>query len=763
MLLVLALAATLAHISIASETCLSLAQSQACPGFAHEFISTNTTGRFSWFPKDNIAAFDKALNDYVSGQPSLDEFQSVFRCPGLDSLGGFGTDHGTSVVRYHRSMICADILFSEENLGDCYNANGANHKRENTGGDDESEMQLAKVVVATSAANARPSAPTPLCRSTCNAWIDSLRSIVSNTTLCQVDKGINRESSIDSLRTKCDLTMYGGAQGHCVNGLDNEAKTCGYQRVEDWCKYCKHAINYIDTCASVGVVVDGTIGDGSSNADASDTRAPILSTPTSSDHYPDSNLVAELQQQTRQERLFRIVAIILSIIVGVCLVALVVIIGLSRNDVGLGLSHNDRDNEGDANTGDGSTVLYLGTAGGRGKDEKASADFVDCFITTVGKPRQVLRHFFARRDDEISLQQGDIVTLQMAFDDGWVVGKNLTTGAEGTFPLMCVIENLPASLPAQWSVLPESNSASTENLRRPSRVAAAAAVATTRRSPHSSMLGSMSLPSGLDMPMMMAGGRSNAFDSQRASTILPNDNFGRRGNMPTPPDPIITTTRMPLSQLPTSTRTVPTSKFDYDSDGMLEAQSKPKGRALLDRLLGAFAMTSNDIVPTSDGGGETNAGFFKRLVSSPLFGVREKLPIRLSPKYNKPDGRPHSFSVSHVTHVGLTDPNFLRPGALSSSVPTIPTSKPSPNGYPVMSAYSSLGNDNSVRHQTTTNTNAADAPLGFPRQPNFSYGEFAPSNNSRQLVTTANASMDTYQTAEQSAYSNFGVQPLPGL
>ncbi|KAJ2803029.1 hypothetical protein H4S07_004555, partial [Coemansia furcata] len=406
------------------------------------------TRTFSWYPNDDIAAFDKALNEYVSGLASLDEFQAVFRCSGLDSLGGFSTDHGTSVVRYHRSMICADILFSEENLNDCYGTPG-DHKRRDTN-NDEPGVQLAKVVAA-SALEIRPSAPAPLCRSTCNTWIDSLRTIVSNTTLCQADKGINRDASLDSLRTKCDLVMYSGTQGHCVDGTDNEPKTCGYQRVEDWCKYCNHAATYATTCASVGVHVEkkeGGADGGSSSEDAKDTRVPVLSTPTS-EHHPNSGLVAELQQQTRQERLFRIVAIVLSIIVGVCLIALMVIIGLSRSDAGLGSSRNGGGYGGGANGEDDSTVLYLG-GGANGQDEKGT-DFVDCFITTVGKPRQVLRHFFARREDEISLQQGDIVTLQMAFDDGWVVGKNLTAGTEGTFPLMCVIENLPPSLPAQWS------------------------------------------------------------------------------------------------------------------------------------------------------------------------------------------------------------------------------------------------------------------------------------------------------------------------
>ncbi|KAJ2792742.1 hypothetical protein GGI18_000163 [Coemansia linderi] len=737
MLLVLAFA-LLARVSTGLSTCLSLARSQGCPGFSREFISTNTTSRFSWYPNDDIAAFDKALNEYVSGLASLEEFQAVFRCPGLDSLGGFSTDHGTSVVRYHRSMVCADILFSEENLNDCYGGNKpADHRRRDLGGD-EAGVQLAKVVAA-STLGVRPSAPMPLCRSTCNAWIDSLHTIVSNSTLCQVDKGINRGASLDSLRTKCDLVTYGGAQGHCVEGADNEPKTCG-----------NHAAMYASTCASVGVLVEkkeGSGNDASSSDDAQDTRVPVLSTPTS-EHKPNGGLLAELQQQTRQERLFRIVAIVLSVVVGVCLIALMVIIGLSRSDAGLSTSRNNGGVYGDsdgANGKDDSTVLYLGT-GAHDQDEKG-ADFVDCFLNTVGKPRQVLRHFFARREDEISLQQGDIVTLQMAFDDGWVVGKNLTTGTEGTFPLMCVIENLPLSLPAQWSVLPESKSASVENLRRPSRN-------TTRPSPHSSMLGSMSLPSGLDVPMLMANGRGDSLragvhrgseQTNRAPTIVPNGNRGRVGNMTGAP------ASLPRSTMQTSTRTVPTSKYGYDSDNVLEAQGKTRSRAIMDRLIGAFTLGSD-----GDPSREESGGFFKRLVSSPLFGTKESTPIRESPKY-KSEGRPHSFRVSHVTHVGLNNPNFPRAGDASSSVPTLPAHVPSLNGYPVITGFNSVGNEDSVRQATADTT---DAPLGFPRQPNFSYGEFAPSTNSRQLVT-ANGSMDTYQTAEQSAYSNFGVQPLP--
>ncbi|KAJ2365192.1 hypothetical protein IW150_006276, partial [Coemansia sp. RSA 2607] len=214
----------LAHVSKTYAACLSLKQSQGCPGFASEYISTNATSRFSWYPKDDINAFDKALNDYVNGQSNLEEFQSVFRCPGLDDLGGFNTDHGKSVIRYHRSMVCADLLFSDENIGDCYGNDSRNHRRRDVH-EDNAGLELAKMV-ASSSIGVRPPMPKPLCRTTCNTWVDSLHAIISNTTLCQASKGNNRESSLESLRTKCHSNVYNGTPGNCIDGNDNELRTC---------------------------------------------------------------------------------------------------------------------------------------------------------------------------------------------------------------------------------------------------------------------------------------------------------------------------------------------------------------------------------------------------------------------------------------------------------------------------------------------------------------------------------------------------------
>ncbi|KAJ2080178.1 hypothetical protein H4R24_003266 [Coemansia sp. RSA 988] len=699
--------ALLVHISFTHAECLSLRASQGCPGFSKEFISTNATSRFSWYPKDDIDAFDKALSDYVVGQANLDEFQSVFRCGGLDDLGGFTSDHGISVIRYHRSMACADIIFSETNIGECYGDRAAEHRRRNLA-DETSEMQVAEIL-ASSTINVRPSQPMPLCRSTCESWIDSLHSITTNSTLCKPDKGINRSASLESLRKKCNLNMYNGTPDRCVDGDANELRTCGYQRVEDWCKYCDYASDYADVCQSVGVEIKD---DRSGNSDREKFGVP---THTNHDNpESDNSLSAELEQKKRQERSFRVVAIVLSIAVGVCIIALIVLISMGRRQKSAStynIYRNGSNGGSSSSDKDDSTLLHLG-ANGTDDPEKAP-DFVDCFVVAVGKPRQVVRPFFARRDDEISLQCGDKVTLQMAFDDGWVVGKNLTSGDEGTFPLMCVIENLPPSLPAQWSVLPESKNASIENLRNSSRSG-------QRTSPRSLM------------------------PDSRLSTSEFGNGTRSTGNSSAPSAPLITTTTAPPLANLQSTRTSLSHAKQHGDETVEELSRENKGKGILDRLLGAFSPTgaAGDVSPTND---DETSGFFKRLVASP-FGARDKARM---PEISQPKpGRPHSFNVHHVVHVGLDNPNFPQPHVdQNASLSTVPSSVQSVNRYPVMTGQNSTGRN--------PNTPPPTAPVN-PRDLNLSYGEFV-SANSSQATTAGNQSTETYRTAEQSAFGGSGA------
>ncbi|KAJ1949909.1 hypothetical protein FBU59_000934, partial [Linderina macrospora] len=541
------------------------ANSQGCPGFAQEFISTNATTRFVWYPLNDINAFDKALTEYVNGQSNFDEFQAVFRCSGLDDLGGFQKDHGKSVIRYHRSIICADLIASKDNTDECYKAPTKGRRSTDPG------MELAKIA-AVQVGTGRPKA---LCRATCNEWVDSLETIISNSTLCAASSGINREATLESLRDKCKTAQFNGSKGSCVSGDDNEPGTCGYQRVEDWCKNCKYASDYPDACMSAGIHVSSS--NNNLHGDDSRTRGGYQPTATNTHETLDS-LIADLEKQAHQERLYRIAAIILSIAVGICLIALMILIltSGSRNSGAAGILGRRKDAANNAGL-DG--VLGMGTA----ERVERTMDFVDCFVSAVGKPRPVMRHFFARRDDEISLQQGDIVTLQMAFDDGWVVGKNLTTGGEGTFPLMCVMDNLPPSMPAQWSVLPENKMASNDNVRRPTQ-------AVTRNSHPSSQNGSGSVVSNTSHYHSSIGisAMGNLSDPARRQGL---GNMSRMSNLTVAP--AITSTNIPSHASSRSSRPHHGGSTVLDHTSIDHVHRQPiennhENTGILGRLLGAF-------------------------------------------------------------------------------------------------------------------------------------------------------------------------------
>ncbi|KAJ3119822.1 Sorbin and SH3 domain-containing protein 2, partial [Physocladia obscura] len=51
---------------------------------------------------------------------------------------------------------------------------------------------------------------------------------------------------------------------------------------------------------------------------------------------------------------------------------------------------------------------------------------------------RVVFNYVPERPDEISLTIGDEVILSQKFDDGWGIGRNISTGREGNFPLDCL-------------------------------------------------------------------------------------------------------------------------------------------------------------------------------------------------------------------------------------------------------------------------------------------------------------------------------------
>lgn len=61
---------------------------------------------------------------------------------------------------------------------------------------------------------------------------------------------------------------------------------------------------------------------------------------------------------------------------------------------------------------------------------------------------RVVHQYYPIQPDELFLEKDDIIVSTVAFDDGWAVGVNLTTGEKGAFPLICV--TLASSEALEW-------------------------------------------------------------------------------------------------------------------------------------------------------------------------------------------------------------------------------------------------------------------------------------------------------------------------
>ncbi|KAL1919027.1 uncharacterized protein VTP21DRAFT_2408 [Calcarisporiella thermophila] len=65
-------------------------------------------------------------------------------------------------------------------------------------------------------------------------------------------------------------------------------------------------------------------------------------------------------------------------------------------------------------------------------------------LDPASRQHMVVHPFFARREDELSLNRDDAVTIQRVYDDGWALGEVVETGKRGVFPLVCIAPTVPA-------------------------------------------------------------------------------------------------------------------------------------------------------------------------------------------------------------------------------------------------------------------------------------------------------------------------------
>ncbi|KAJ1673585.1 hypothetical protein EV182_004946, partial [Spiromyces aspiralis] len=478
-----------------------------------------------WYPNNDVKAFDAALTRYVGDRQDTEQLQVLFRCPGLssdDNGEGNGTtnrDLGRSNVRYRRSVLCGQIIAGEANIKKCYgDGRSTNNGTLDTPtldgisrNSDTSVLQLAF-----NDPNARQHRPLPLCKTTCHAWARSIGDLIRNETVCPPSDGVNRKGNLDNIYQVCDSSALNGKNGECISGEENEQDTCGYKRVEDWCRYCEHAYMHPDLCEAVGVPLSDLLSQGRSG-DSTSAEGDEDGDHSHSDDYlslvrQNSDLFDRLAAERSRARRYRQATIGLGVLLGILpLLALPYIFFLWRRHQrarSFYLSnisplssgpHNEKGDSGDtslarragvlgrsvkANSDSGifgkptfetldgqANTKAAGNVPGASQGSPAKhqsqqqpqqqqheeEDFVDIFLRAVNRPREVVRAFFGRREDEISLQKGDVVQIQMVFDDGWVVGRNMRTGEEGSFPLMCIMTNLPTQMPSEWTTTLAAN------------------------------------------------------------------------------------------------------------------------------------------------------------------------------------------------------------------------------------------------------------------------------------------------------------------
>ncbi|KAI9489822.1 hypothetical protein BDB00DRAFT_769863 [Zychaea mexicana] len=171
----------------AQNTCVSLASSKACPAFDQYYVGLpGLADRYSYMANvTDVASFDESLFAYVK---TTGDYLLPLGC---------NSDYGNGApyARYSLSRICAGLIQDVNNSLPC------NYEHNLT--------------------------PPPLCKTTCDAWISSIETITSDTSVCQ--DSVLRNNTISNLQNQCASWQgYNGtASESCISGSVNEPGNCG--------------------------------------------------------------------------------------------------------------------------------------------------------------------------------------------------------------------------------------------------------------------------------------------------------------------------------------------------------------------------------------------------------------------------------------------------------------------------------------------------------------------------------------------------------
>ncbi|KAF9130435.1 hypothetical protein BGW39_003071 [Mortierella sp. 14UC] len=428
-------------VASANAACVALTNSKACPSFSNFQVDTNSVAvlngqglgyRFNNFK--TVEEFDATLLNSTGFYTNADS------CPGYTSA---------KRIRYQSTVLCT--LFIQDPASVKCSSN---------------------------------SGPT-MCATTCNDYLTSFRDTVNKT--CPKD-----QYSLDYIGVvagicsgKKEFTYLAGADpATCVNGIKNEATTCGFDSTPTMCAFC--ATNATDACCT---------------ANAAALCTPVAATPapatTTSGVLPPASPTPSNADTNNGDKKDGIIAGLSTAALGGIIGGGVVLILLlfafivccirrnrnnkNNNSNKGGMVHGHQGNGGANNlsrhmsnssaskykisspklqeegfsTGtvpsapipmtalpsiNAQPATVAAVAAGAAANRISKASSIGAGGDAGGKQYcQALYPYQASMADELDLSPGDIVNVHKVFDDGWAVGVNMNTSNEGAFPVVCVM------------------------------------------------------------------------------------------------------------------------------------------------------------------------------------------------------------------------------------------------------------------------------------------------------------------------------------
>ncbi|ORY05881.1 hypothetical protein K493DRAFT_31727 [Basidiobolus meristosporus CBS 931.73] len=320
--------------------CFSLKESKFCGGSFGEYYMSNRTLVNGVLTAD-VVSFDRAMGFYFGSPQDVKDINTRFGC-----LGGSGWD-GIYEPPYRASFTCRSLLKEPAAMA-CNKDN-----------------------------------PVPdLCQKTCQRYIHGWETIIRNETACPATPQEEDRKIADTLAW-CDVAPFNGVKGNCIDGKEDQQRTCGFilpMQFPYLCSFCQFSD---DPCCR--------------SESAKSCGIP-----------PPSKSIAVL---------------VCSIVFG-CLGGIGLIIGIifyyKRKKLDQ-IHHKNSELE-KRNTSCSTARLNSSVS--------SIGEYVCEFLYKPALP------------DELAIEVGDSILVLWMFDDGWAVGRNLTRGGEGAFPLACVVRKI---------------------------------------------------------------------------------------------------------------------------------------------------------------------------------------------------------------------------------------------------------------------------------------------------------------------------------